>query len=794
MKTIIISLFILISPFSISQVNELWGSNALDGPLGGGLIYKLDTAGNNFQPVFQFDDDQAAMHPMGNMVEAPNGRFYGTTNFGGISNNGCIFEYYPSTGMLIKLIQFPDNDFGQNPKSDLIIADNGRLYGTTSAGGVGNKGVVFEYDITTKIYTKLVDFDGAAKGSYPIGKLCQASDGFLYGLTPTGGLNDHGVIYKIDPSNGQYTKLYDLNGPLTGRDPRGGFFEASNGNLFTTTRYGGSLDNGTILELNLSTGLLTKEFDFTGGTSTGYRPEGGLTEADNGLLYGLNTGVGAISWVYSYNFADSTYTKIVQLTETSHGYNPYGAFLKHSNGLLYATCSDGGINGTGTIIRFNTLTNTLTKLHDFILSGDIAPTPNLFMGSDGKIYGTTREYPTSQGVMFEFNVLTSTYSVIYGFGQLPNAKSPCGKFILHTDNFIYGVCSGGGVNDMGAIFRYLPETDLYEELHYFSGADGSTPLRGMVDGGNGKFYGTTNEGGAFDFGVLFEFDPNTANYTKLFDFNSVDGNSPQCELLLADNGLLYGTAPFGGVSNNGTLFQFDVGSNAFTKLHDFTSSTTGAGPKGKLLQASNGKLYGITAGGGFYSDGTLFEYDILTNIFTTKINFLSSVQGSSPESPLVEASDGKIYGTTHFGGGANGTLFQYDYTTNSIEVKATFDAATDGQGTEISLTQSSNGKLYGQTNNYGTNAAGTIYEYDLLTENLTTKLILDDGITGRVSRSALSEFYFCFPQYNLNEYLVICPGTDFTALMELCIQMSLQTFLTLHFSKLLKVATVQLQV
>lgn len=761
-KYFLISFIVLFTTSIKSQVPQLWGTNSLEGPLSGGLIYKMNIDGTGFSPVFEFDSDAPCMGPTGNVVEAPNGRYYGTTQGGGISNNGTLFEYNPSTDILIKLVQFADNDSGAFPHADLLLAANGKLYGTTANGGTANMGVLFEYDYISKEYLKLVDFNGVSNGSYPIGNLFQATDGFIYGLTPSGGLNNHGVIFRLDPSTHTFVKLFDLNGPTSGRSPQSGFCQASNGNLFTTTKYGGLTDGGTILEYNPITGQLTKEFNMT-GNSTGWRPDGGLIEANDGMLYGLTDGYygGAI---IRYNYVDSIHTNIMSLDITTHGSEALGSFLKHGDGLLYATCDAGGISGDGTIISFNTSGNILTKLHDFgPTGGDIQPARNLVMNSNGNIIGNT--HYGSSGVLFMYNPLAASYTTIFEFGDYSNGHGPSGELILHDDAF-YGVTTAGGINSVGCIYRYTPSIDLYEQLMDFDGAgSGEFPIFGLVDGGNGKFYSTTFEGGTNDLGVLYEYDPLTLTYTKLVDFDGLTtGTMPNGELMLADNGLLYGGTSSGGTYNGGTLFKFDPNTYILTILHHFQTSTSGSMPEGKLVQATNGKLYGVTQNGGTILDGTIFEFDPMTEIFTTKFSLSGSIHGSKPQAGLIEASDGMLYGTTRFEGLSNyGALFQYNFNTNTVVVKANFDPVTDGYLTTMSLTESSNGKLYAQTTSAGPNNGGVIYEYDPIAELFAVKVIMDDPITGKTSKSKLVEATFCYPEYNLFETVSVCSGLDYTA-------------------------------
>lgn len=88
----------------------------------------------------------------------------------------------------------------------------------------------------------------------------------------------------------------------------------------------------------------------------------------------------------------------------------------------------------------------------------------------------------------------------------------------------------------------------------------------------------TSRGGASgDFGVLFQFDPVTSNYTKKLDFEgTANGGHPYGSLMQASDGKLYGMTNVGGVNGYGVLFQFDPATSTYTKKLDFDSIANGS--------------------------------------------------------------------------------------------------------------------------------------------------------------------------------------------------------------------------
>ena len=128
------------------------------------------------------------------------------TAYGGTDSRGVLFEYNPSTNGYTKKFDFDGTARGAIPYESLLEASNGKLYGMTCYGGSSGYGVLFEYDPASNTYTKKLDFDGTNNGRYPNGGLMQASNGKLYGMASSGGVNDYGVLFEYDPSTNAYTK------------------------------------------------------------------------------------------------------------------------------------------------------------------------------------------------------------------------------------------------------------------------------------------------------------------------------------------------------------------------------------------------------------------------------------------------------------------------------------------------------------------------------------------------------------------------------------------------------------
>ncbi len=218
-----------------------------------------------FTSLLSFDDTDGA-YPEAGLVQATDGNLYGTTYEGGANNYGTVFKITPS-GTLTTLYSFcspvgcPDGD-GANPLAGLLQATNGNLYGTTSGGGTNSEGTVFEITPAGEL-TTLYSFCsqvGCTDGGNPYAGLLQATNGDLYGTTYGGGAGIRGTVFKITPS-GMLTTLYSFcqqgGGCSDGASPAAGLVQATNGNFYGTTQYGGVDGYGTVFKITPSGTLTT---------------------------------------------------------------------------------------------------------------------------------------------------------------------------------------------------------------------------------------------------------------------------------------------------------------------------------------------------------------------------------------------------------------------------------------------------------------------------------------------------------------------------------------------------------
>jgi uncharacterized repeat protein (TIGR03803 family) len=354
------------------------------------------------------------------------------------------------------------------------------------------------------------------------------------------------------------------------------------------------------------------------------------------------------------------------------------------------------------------------------------------------------------GVIFKYDATLGAQTVVYSFEEA-TGNQPDGDLLQASNGKLYGLASRGGINGMGVLFEYNPQTETYTKMVDFDGtATGGYPNANLIEASNHKLYGMTGDGGLNGGGVLFEYDL-SGGFQKLHDFNETDGTQPRGSLM-EFQGALYGVTWNGGDGGWGTLFNYDLTTGTLSKLHDFTGESAGKHPVGNLIEA-NGKLYGMTHEGGSEDIGIIYEYDAAPGTgpnFTVLYNFTQAASiGYAPFGSLIKAADGNFYGLTLFGGTTGrGAIFEFNLLNATCDAKYNFKpsgaAYEDGYNPYGSLFQASNGNLYGMTSEGGVMddennkiSYGILFEYNLTTNNYAIKVDFDGTNGAQPSSGAL---------------------------------------------------------
>jgi uncharacterized repeat protein (TIGR03803 family) len=255
---------------------------------GSGAVFKVTTNGT-LTTLYSFSGGNDGGWPRAGLTLGNDGNFYGTTSQSGSNGKGTVFGMTPD-GALTTLVSFAGFN-GENPYAGLALGNDGNFYGTTAGGGSMNGGTVFKLT-TNGTLTTLVAFNGNS-GSGPRAGLILGNDGSFYGTT-------YGTVFKVT-TNGMLTTLVVFSGPYySGGSRPSAVTLGSDGNLYGTTEIGGIVNSlypngmGTVFRVTTNGVLSTLvAFNFPANPSDGAEPHAGLTQGNDGNLYGTTSGGGS---------------------------------------------------------------------------------------------------------------------------------------------------------------------------------------------------------------------------------------------------------------------------------------------------------------------------------------------------------------------------------------------------------------------------------------------------------------------------------------------------------------------
>jgi uncharacterized repeat protein (TIGR03803 family) len=338
----------------------------------------------------------------GIVAQGRDGNMYGTTENGGApsftNNVGTVFQVTPA-GALNVIYSFPSSETeGWLPFSGLTLGTDGNFYGTTKYYGLpGGSSFGSVFQITPGgSRTYLYIFTGGNDGRYPTAPPILGTDRNWYGTTQ-GDFSNPGSVYRLTPS-GQFKSLYQF---VHGEQPQDPLVQATDGNFYGTTHYGGTSNNGSVFRITLA-GKLT----------------------------------------VIYNF------------DATHGAAPYSPLIQGADGNFYGTTIGGGSASGGVVFKL-TRAGKITVLYNFI-EGDTPSVPfaGLVQATDGYLYGTTGQGnsqggTTSNGTVFRMKAIPSTPSYLHDFDQYPTGRDPQDTLLQHTNGILYGDTIEGGVPNVG---------------------------------------------------------------------------------------------------------------------------------------------------------------------------------------------------------------------------------------------------------------------------------------------------------------------------------------------------------
>jgi uncharacterized repeat protein (TIGR03803 family) len=371
--------------------------------------------------------------------------------------------------------------------------------------------------------------------------------------------------------------LYRFGAYPDGNSPLGGLFMDAAGNLYGTTRYGGSHEScpgegqcGAVFKLDTSR-VETVLYNFAG--PDGANPTSNLIMDANGDLYGTTefggrtgscVGTGSAGCGVVFKLSGNNETVLYRFTRGGDGALPFAGVIMDAHGALYGTTNEGGPTGGG--VAFKLVGKKETVLHSFCSENNCKDgtylTSGLIMDAAGNLYGTAAyggdvncDYPDGCGVVFKLTGKKET--VLYSFKGSPDGANPVAALFIAASGDLSGTTGDGGKGSNGGTVFKVGQDGKERVLHTFRSAHGgSDPETSVIGDAQGNLYGTTlynpKEGG-----TVFEI---TANGQEkiLHKFCSEkdcsDGGIPN-DLIMDAKGNIYGTTYGGGVNGNGTIFM-----------------------------------------------------------------------------------------------------------------------------------------------------------------------------------------------------------------------------------------------
>ena len=387
--------------------------------------------------------------------------------------------------------------------------------------------------------------------------------------------------------------------------------------------------------------------------------------------------------------------KVLHSFNNTDGSNPESKLIADPDGNLYGTTAGGGANGMGCVFKLSLTANKSwmeTVLYSFSGPDGSYPSAGVVRDQAGNLYGTTDGGGTfGLGVVFELSPSSNGWSeqVLYSFGTLgpTDGWEPLTGVILDAAGNLYGTTQLGGVisgtdDNGGTVFRLTnnngtwTESLLYSFPGEYQGPDGDLPGSGVVIDGAGNIYGTTQAGGAYGIGAVYELSPQAdGTYTEqvIFSFDGTHGNRGNSTPVFGPAASfaggaeaarrLYATAAQGGSNGCGVVFELNENSSgAWSEsiLHSFTM-TDGCAPQGPVAFDRAGNLYVTAQSGGASGDGGVYKFIPRAGAqwWERILEAFDGTNGSSPYAGVLLDAAGDVFGTTNNGGEDNyGTVYE----------------------------------------------------------------------------------------------------------------------------------------
>jgi uncharacterized repeat protein (TIGR03803 family) len=357
-------------------------------------------------------------------------------------------------------------------------------------------------------FTLLHAFTNGDDGGFPAASVILDSSGNIYGTTRGGGTNSLGTVFRFDPE-GNETVLHSFAGsPGDGAGPEADLLADAAGNLYGTTTYGGAHDVGTVFKID-SNGHYSVLHSFK-KTGDAQYPNAGLIRDKAGSLYGAASGGGTAGRGAVYMISNTGRESLLYSFHVSpDGSDPFGDLLRDGSGNLYGTTYSGGAHNSGTVFKLNPKRQetVVFSLPGGTEGGAEYPQAGLIRDAKGNLYGTSLSYVQfkEKGTIFKIDS-AGKQTVLHEFTGGADGADPRSRLVRDKNGNLYGTARVGGAVGCGTVFK-LDTSGTLTVLHSFTGLDGCAPKAGVTLDSQGNLYGTTFQSVVSGEGTLFKITP-----------------------------------------------------------------------------------------------------------------------------------------------------------------------------------------------------------------------------------------------------------------------------------------------